>query len=377
MGKRIVAYIFDAAIVVGIMVAYLAATKSHTYTGIPSDVHDACNNIPDPKFSGQCIQLGSRAWTWNGSGLTIGYAIGAGIAFLNSVLLQGMTGASIGKMVMSLRVVDAQGQKCGIGRAFIRWIVLIFVDDFPYCFPVVGLVTASVTHPHRRVGDMAASTYVVGSESMGSPVVVAPMAYAGYAPPPGAWGAAPPGAPGWGADPAASQWGAPPAQQPQQPAGWGAPPPPLPPAAAPEQPAQWGAPPPVAPVPMPAPPAAPQQPAQWGAPPAAPPPPPPPPVAPEAMPSGPGPVAPAPPPPAAPAPAPPPAAPMPSSWGAPPPSAPPPPAAPAAPVAPPPPVAPAAPPPPEAQPPAPPAPPPNTGESWWDKAVSDEDEPKE
>jgi len=340
MGKRIVAYIFDAVLVGGVTIAFLALTKSHSYTGAPSN---ACNNIPDSNFSGQCVQLGSRVYTWDGSGLTLGYGIGILVGLLNGVVLTGITGASIGKMVMGLRVVNAQGEKCGIGRAFVRWLLLI-VDAF-FCF-LVGLLTASLTHPHKRVGDMAAGTFVVGVASMGTPIPQnVGMVYTGYPPaPPGAYGAQP-GAPAWGADPNAGQWGAPP--PPAAPGQWGAPPAappppaqqwgaPPPPAAPPPPPGQWGAPPPVVPVSTqaPPPPAAPGQPASWGAPPSAPPPPAP-------------------------------AAPAPPSWGARPADAPTPPPQPAPPQ----------PPAPAPAPPQQPAPPEPGGESWWDKAVTEDNEP--
>ena len=116
-------------------------------------------------------------------------------------MLQGIVGASVGKLILGLRVVNAQGETCGVGRAFVRWIFLL-VDGF--CF-LVGLIVALATHPHRRVGDFVAGTYVVALASVGRPIASAPAGaavsrYADPAPP--GWtppGAAPP-PPGWGAD---------------------------------------------------------------------------------------------------------------------------------------------------------------------------------
>jgi len=370
MGRRIVAFLIDGVLATVVLIAVLALTKSHAYVHAPSN---ACQSLRDDGFSGMCLQFGSRVYTWKNGGAAAGYLIAAGLSFSNLVLLQGIGGASVGKLILGLRVVDAQGQPCGVGRGFLRWILLI-VDEL--CF--IGLIVALATHPHRRIGDMAANTYVVGLADAGRPLFGAAPAYqysyaqqgeaVGWAPP----GAAPPGAPpqpAWGAPPPPA-WGAPPPPPPnagwgQPPAaapGWGTPPPPAEPA-----PPGWGTPPP--------PPAEPAPPA-WGAPP-------PPPAEP-----APGWVA--PPPPPAPASSPPPAEPAPG-WGAPPPPAPAPPSPPPAEPAPgwgaPPPPAPA-PSPPPAEPvppaPAPPAAPPPAapqsqpqGESWWDKAFSNEDDDTE
>ena len=347
MGRRIAAFIIDTLLTSVIVLAVLAATKSQSLTGAPTD---ACRTLRNTtNFSGTCVQIGSHVYTWSHGRYALGIVIGLLIGAANVVLLQGITGASLGKMILGLRTVDAQGQPCGIGRAAARWILLLLVDDFPYCFPLVGLITASVTHPHRRVGDMVANTYVVAASDAGVPVgnvgTPPPYAYSGQP----QWGAQPqPTQPQWGAQ-QPPPWGAQ-AQQPTQPQ-WGAQ------AQEPTQP-QWGA--------------QPQQPT-WGAPPpppasspAPPPPPPPPPPAP----SGPPPAYVPPPPPT-----------EQSSWGAPPPSTPPPAPTPPPPAtdapswgAPPPPP----PPPAEAQPSPPPPPPPpaqqSGAESWWDKALGHEDD---
>ncbi len=309
MGRRIVAYIVDSLLISGIFIAVMALTKDNAYTHAPSG---ACQILRDRGFSGQCLQFGSRVYTWKNGGAAAGYGSSALVSFLDLVVLQGITGASVGKLIVRLRVVNAQGEPCGVGRAFVRWLLLV-VDAA--CF-IVGLLVALLTRPHRRVGDMAAGTYVVALAYAGRPIPGAPpssyQAAASYqgAPPyqyaypqPGAPGWAPPGGappppPGWGTTPPPA-WDAPP--PPQTPA-WGAPPPPPP---------TWGAPPPTA------------APPEWGAPPSAPPA----------------------------------AEPAPPAWNAP---TPPPPA----------------PEPSQADPP-PPASPPAAGETWWGKAFEEDDESEE
>jgi hypothetical protein len=273
--------------------------------------------------------VGSRVYTWKGGGAAVAYGLSVLAGVANLVVLQGITGASLGKLIMGLRVVDSQGAPCGMGRAFVRWILLI-VDTI--C-GVLGLIVAGLTHPHRRIGDMIGGTYVVGQENEGRPLVAAVYPPANqYAYPQGAPEWAPPGAqppaPGWGTAPPPA-WGTPPAEQPPV---WGAPPPSAPPAT-------WGAPPPSAP------PAETQ--AGWAAP-----------TAPAPAQSGWA------------APTPPPPAPTPPT--------PPPPAPPTEP----PPAPPTEPPPPapaqetqekQASPPSPPA----DGESWWNTALGGDDEPKQ
>ncbi|MDQ1384177.1 MAG: hypothetical protein QOG65_1556 [Actinomycetota bacterium] len=252
MGRRIVAYVIDFLLLAGIGIAVFAVTKDQVYTSAPAH---ACESLRAGGLSGSCVQIGSRVYVWKGSGIALGYGIGALANILDLVVLQAVVGASIGKLIMGLRVVDAQGRKAGFGSVLLRWILLIFVDNL--CF-VVGLLTASLTHPHRRVGDMAAGTYVVALADVGRPVLgpAAADQYGAYGQPgPAGWvppGGAPQGAPGWGAPPAAPYGG-----PPSPPGGWSAPPPPQP---------TWGAPPPTSPPGWGAPPTAESAPPTWGSP---------------------------------------------------------------------------------------------------------------
>ncbi len=363
MGRRIVAYIVDGILLFGVLVAAMALTKHQFYQNAPDN---ACETLRQTRgLNVQCLQVGSHLYTWSGNGLTAARLVSVLASFLDLVVLQGITGASIGKMILGLRVVNEQGQPCGFGRALVRWLFLV-VDGA--CF-LIGLLVSLLTHPHRRVGDMVAKTFVVAHASVGQPIggQAVPYQYAYSQPQPGApgWappGAAPPPAPGWGTTPPPA-WGAPPPAAPSAPPTWGAPPTAAPPAwgapagaptPPPAAPPAWGAPPPAAPpawgapagAPTPPTPPPPPAPPAWGAPAGAPTPPPPP-----APPQPPAP--PAPEPAAMPAPEP-----EPPAWGAPPPP----------------------PPPPDAAPPAAPAvtpKPPAEGESWWNKAFTEDHESPE
>jgi uncharacterized RDD family membrane protein YckC len=77
------------------------------------------------------------------------------------VLLEMVAGATLGKMVLGLRVVEADGNPCDFGSAIVRNLVRI-VDWLPILY-VVGLISIAVSKKHQRLGDMAAGTVVVRS----------------------------------------------------------------------------------------------------------------------------------------------------------------------------------------------------------------------
>jgi uncharacterized RDD family membrane protein YckC len=86
-------------------------------------------------------------------------------ALLTLVVLQGELGATPGKLLVGLRVVDDSGHICGPARAAARGALLV-VDGA--C--ALGLIVALATHPHRRLGDLVAHTAVVGRDDVGTPV---------------------------------------------------------------------------------------------------------------------------------------------------------------------------------------------------------------
>ncbi len=151
------------------------------------------------------IRLGENAWALEGGEFGLVSLVALGWWLFNLVLLTGTTGASIGKLASGIRVVREDGQVCGVGKAFVRWILLI-VDAFPYFVPLVGFVMTLTTEGNRRLGDMAASTYVVRRDAVGSPVAVgSALGYPGaYPPAPG--GFAGPPAPDARWDPGRGIW---------------------------------------------------------------------------------------------------------------------------------------------------------------------------
>jgi uncharacterized RDD family membrane protein YckC len=80
------------------------------------------------------------------------------------VFVQGRTGASPGKSLLGVRVIDHQGRRPGFVRSAVR--ALAWVIDAITLLVPIALWSAWFSPGHRRVGDFLAGTYVVrhGSE---------------------------------------------------------------------------------------------------------------------------------------------------------------------------------------------------------------------
>lgn len=207
-GRRIVAYLIDGLLSLLLVLAFvgpqfrdfvredtwpnadLARLQCERYNGTGSYTRTtaqsgACVNIDTKTYivtQHDLSQLQGRLWI-----------VGLGFGALNYLLIQGLTGASIGKLLLGLRVIREDGNKAGVGWLALRWLLLP-IDAF--CCGIVGLLTVANSKGHRRVGDMAASTYVVRKDAVGTP----PFGGPGISAAPGApYGAPGYGAPGYGA----------------------------------------------------------------------------------------------------------------------------------------------------------------------------------
>jgi len=293
VGRRFAAYVIDGLLVLIGFFAVLSRMHYQHRTGAPGDacaiLRAQSSLIAGAAKHPVCIHIASHAWLWKRGDFLIAVSVAALIGILNLVVLQAVTGASVGKYALGLQVVDEQGRPAGFGRTIVRSLLLV-IDAGIF---VVGLVAVLTTRFHRRIGDFAAGTYVVANSSAGSTIGVTPAAvpYAGpvfaapgpgpcpvvdvvpaaapFAPAPAApvagWGVpqapAPPAAPSsaWTIPPSATRPAPPPAQPPTAPA---ASPPPAarvepPPAPLPPVVPAPAPPPPVVPAPAPPPPVVP------------------------------------------------------------------------------------------------------------------------
>jgi uncharacterized RDD family membrane protein YckC len=220
--RRFAAFAIDLLFLAVIGVIVLASANHHNLYGAPPG---ACSSTA-VSDSSLCFQIGDHLWAWGRAAVVRTVLLGGLAAFLDLVVLQTLTGASVGKLCVGLRVIEVHGNEARflrmLGRGFFLAVDL-------GCF-LVGLITTLATRPHRRVGDLVCGTYVVGVTSVGQPVVFVPFTPPAYATTPPAY-APRPGAhapPGWGS-----------------PTGWAAVPPPAPvatpPGTAPTTPGEWGA----------------------------------------------------------------------------------------------------------------------------------------
>lgn len=219
VGRRIVAYIIDSIIVFGLtLVAFFVLAESDPEAFDDDQVESinaAFGQFADDDSSFQSAwDLGEAAGGFisfdeddfsvdirivEGGSFWAVNAIGVGAGLLLLVVLQGATGKTPGKALLGITTVAADGSPPGIGRAVVRWLLLI-VDAF--CI-LPGLITSLVSKGHRRIGDMAAGTYVVRADAAGQPVQLDAPAPAYTA------SAYPPQAPTTGGQPAAdAQWDA-------------------------------------------------------------------------------------------------------------------------------------------------------------------------
>ncbi len=193
MGRRTLAWLADLVLYLAVITAGFASMAE--YTEIPAGIaeEDACALLEqqNPGSVDGCIAFDGDIYLLDTgeTGLQTLLSLGWFVFF---VVLQGATGGSPGKLLFGLRVVDQYGTRAGIAKSLGRTLMWV-IDAAPWIIPLVGPITGLTSTGHRRVGDMAAGTYVVARSSVGAPVVPA----AGVAPPPGqtAWGAPPPTAP--------------------------------------------------------------------------------------------------------------------------------------------------------------------------------------
>jgi len=80
------------------------------------------------------------------------------IVFAYYILMEGLIGATLGKMVCGLRVVTKDGINCGIGKSVIRNLLRIIDAMFGY---LIGAICVWVSTDNQRLGDMVAGTLVV------------------------------------------------------------------------------------------------------------------------------------------------------------------------------------------------------------------------
>lgn len=205
-----VAWIIDWLLVTVVYVFLVQAPPITDATYVRDTSCDTIEQRSGTEFAA-CFELGEwRTYLIeDGSRLALAWLSSLVLSFLYLAVLQGVTGTTLGKQLAGIRTVQEDGRPPGIAKATLRWVLLI-VDAFPYLAPLVGFICSLTSAGHRRVGDMAAKTFVVHRAAAGQPIVVPGVTTGATAYPPGGWAA-----------PAGPSWGTPPGEPPS--GGWGAP----------------------------------------------------------------------------------------------------------------------------------------------------------
>lgn len=209
-GRRIGAWVIDFAFA-GVLVFIAMQVAIEGYSDIPGNLCD--DESTDSATEADEVfcrteLLGREGWAiydengntttfFESDGLWTPFAAFVGYGIFTFVLVEGLVGGSLGKLILGLRVVKADGSHAGIGRSTLRFLMWI-VDAFPYCFPLVGLIAGLSTKGHRRLGDMVAGTFVVGTADVGAPLSIPGLTstpVTPYAPVAAGVGASPYGAP--------------------------------------------------------------------------------------------------------------------------------------------------------------------------------------
>lgn len=164
--RRIFAYAIDGlvgALLAAVIVVGFADLETVDGTSCPDDLPSGrvCLDTPDDD---EAVLLA------DGGPIAVAAAATILLGLLNNVVLQGLTGATVGKFITAVRTVRADGRAPGLGRALVRTLLLV-IDGISLILPL-GLWVAMFSRGHRRLGDMVANTYVVHSQDAGTPVVL-------------------------------------------------------------------------------------------------------------------------------------------------------------------------------------------------------------
>ena len=97
-------------------------------------------------------------------GIIAFFAVSLGYAMVCEWRYKGQT---VGKRLLSIRVVDAEGMKLQPGQIIIRN-VLRGIDSLPLCY-MVGAISCMASHKSQRLGDIAANTMVIREPKVQKP----------------------------------------------------------------------------------------------------------------------------------------------------------------------------------------------------------------
>jgi uncharacterized RDD family membrane protein YckC len=173
LGRRYGAFVIDAAVSLVVFgLIFFATATTHTRAEalrIPG-CHLSANDSSQVECDNRAVvTVDDTVYETNIGAFA---ALAAAFTFLYFALAEGVWGRTLGKQLTGLRVVDQEGARVGFAGAVLRW--LVFAVDGPLSLFLCGIITSAVSTGHRRLGDMAGSSFVVGRADAGRPVPVRP-----------------------------------------------------------------------------------------------------------------------------------------------------------------------------------------------------------
>jgi uncharacterized RDD family membrane protein YckC len=176
VGRRFGAYVIDSLVLLAIPVALFFATAGIELWERPTTCAqlEAAGEVSDSEVCTDDVDATISDDEYTAATYKpIAWAFAGGFYLLYLVivqwLVQAMTGATLGKAIFGIRTVDEAGDAPGIGKQFVRGVLWI-VDGL--CNGLVALIAILASKGHRRIGDMAAKTYVVRSTFKGAPIIL-------------------------------------------------------------------------------------------------------------------------------------------------------------------------------------------------------------
>lgn len=172
VGRRVVAFIIDYLIlsIINTAIFFAMAQKD---TDIGKDVLNGTYSVNDTSYGN--FRIGDHKYAIVGGNFWLYVGIVLVIGLIYTVVIPGLRGWTLGKLIVGTRVVGEDGRYAGIWRNFVRQVLWI-VDDFPYFIPALtGFIVALVSSRNQRVGDMVARTFVVRKDWVGKPIPPAPV----------------------------------------------------------------------------------------------------------------------------------------------------------------------------------------------------------
>lgn len=183
LGRRVGAYLIDA--LVGFVISVvLFFTFADTVDAPPLlDTDRACELLETTESAAFCFASDGTLFFIDGGEAVAVFVVPVTYWLVLNGIVQGLTGATIGKAILGLRTVDERGRICGIPRALTRTVVGV-VDSLPTLMGL-GFLVAVNRVDRRRLGDLVAKTNVVRTVDVGRRPDQAVATTASAPPPPG------------------------------------------------------------------------------------------------------------------------------------------------------------------------------------------------